>query len=359
MIAKRIIKIARQGGEIGTYSVAEVADFYACGTFNDADFYWHEGMSDWKSLSYFYASEVYRSQSISDSRWTVMGLWRSLCQAATATILNVRVFHVRFRLYRARVTLRAFLKSVDEVWHVVESECVKDAQSNFEKKVRAIGVGDLGFPPSLVAALSGDDIHTLADLKDRRYLQSIPNIGPMREKTILKACDGALEKAKLDSCNVRLMTQRLGRFVSFRESVSSVYGAYVSRLDEKMFLARAATVDVACYLRREDYRVDSRKNIEALEADAASFARRLREVGYELKRVDMASVLADLNDPHVVRAVSEQHSKITFVIDQTQIRGGEVIGYAGSCIVGWFALVVFGIYLFLRLMFWLLGWPWI
>jgi hypothetical protein len=57
------VRISRQGKEIGTFPADEVISLHAKGTLKDADFYWHNGMSDWAPLSQFILAETRRRQA--------------------------------------------------------------------------------------------------------------------------------------------------------------------------------------------------------------------------------------------------------------------------------------------------------
>ena len=52
-----LVKISRDGEEIGTYELAEVLRLLGAGTLKPTDFYWHEGMVGWEPLSKLDTSE--------------------------------------------------------------------------------------------------------------------------------------------------------------------------------------------------------------------------------------------------------------------------------------------------------------
>ena len=55
-----LVKISRDGKEIGTYDSAEVLRLLGLGTLKPTDIYWHEGMGGWELLSKLDASEGLR-----------------------------------------------------------------------------------------------------------------------------------------------------------------------------------------------------------------------------------------------------------------------------------------------------------
>jgi len=57
-----LVKISRDGKEIGTYEAKEAVRLLVYGTLKETDFYWHEGMTEWASLSKLQASEARRMQ---------------------------------------------------------------------------------------------------------------------------------------------------------------------------------------------------------------------------------------------------------------------------------------------------------
>ena len=46
-----LVKISRDGKEIGTYEAKEAVRLLAYGTLKETDFYWHEGMTEWAPFS--------------------------------------------------------------------------------------------------------------------------------------------------------------------------------------------------------------------------------------------------------------------------------------------------------------------
>jgi hypothetical protein len=52
-----LVKISRDGKEIGTYEAKEAVRLLVYGTLKETDFYWHEGMTEWAPLSKLQASE--------------------------------------------------------------------------------------------------------------------------------------------------------------------------------------------------------------------------------------------------------------------------------------------------------------
>jgi len=55
-----LVKVSRDGKEIGTYPVQEAIRQVFLGHLNPMDFYWHEGMTEWAPLSQLQASEARR-----------------------------------------------------------------------------------------------------------------------------------------------------------------------------------------------------------------------------------------------------------------------------------------------------------
>ncbi|MEY4798818.1 MAG: domain 2 [Verrucomicrobiota bacterium] len=57
MSSPLLVKISRDGKEIGTYEAQEAVQLRADGTLKGTDFYWHEGMPNWAPMTEFLASE--------------------------------------------------------------------------------------------------------------------------------------------------------------------------------------------------------------------------------------------------------------------------------------------------------------
>ena len=60
MSSPLLVKISRDGKEIGTYEAKEAVRLLVYGTLKETDFYWHEGMTEWAPLVKFQASEARR-----------------------------------------------------------------------------------------------------------------------------------------------------------------------------------------------------------------------------------------------------------------------------------------------------------
>jgi hypothetical protein len=57
MSSPLLVKISRDGKEIGTYEAKEAVRLLGNETLKETDFYWHEGMTEWAPLSKLQASE--------------------------------------------------------------------------------------------------------------------------------------------------------------------------------------------------------------------------------------------------------------------------------------------------------------
>ena len=60
MSSPLLVKISRDGKEIGTYEAQEAVRLLVYGTLKETDFYWHEGMTEWAPLLKLQASETRR-----------------------------------------------------------------------------------------------------------------------------------------------------------------------------------------------------------------------------------------------------------------------------------------------------------
>jgi hypothetical protein len=60
MSSPLLVKISRDGKEIGTYEAKEAVRLLVYGTLKETDFYWHEGMTEWAPLVKLQASEARR-----------------------------------------------------------------------------------------------------------------------------------------------------------------------------------------------------------------------------------------------------------------------------------------------------------
>ncbi len=58
MASPLLVKVSRDGKEIGTYDAQEAVRLLVNGTLKETDFYWHEGMTDWAPLVKLQASEA-------------------------------------------------------------------------------------------------------------------------------------------------------------------------------------------------------------------------------------------------------------------------------------------------------------
>jgi len=60
MTSPLLVKISRDGKEIGTYEAKEAVRLLISGILKKTDFYWHEGMTEWAPLLKLEASETLR-----------------------------------------------------------------------------------------------------------------------------------------------------------------------------------------------------------------------------------------------------------------------------------------------------------
>jgi hypothetical protein len=60
MTTPLLVKISRDGQEIGTYEAKEAVRLLLYGTLKETDFYWHEGMTEWEPLPKLRVSEARR-----------------------------------------------------------------------------------------------------------------------------------------------------------------------------------------------------------------------------------------------------------------------------------------------------------
>ena len=60
MSSPLLVKISRDGKEVGTYEAKEAVRLLVYGTLKETDFYWHEGMTEWAPLVKLQASEARR-----------------------------------------------------------------------------------------------------------------------------------------------------------------------------------------------------------------------------------------------------------------------------------------------------------
>jgi len=58
MTSTLLVKVSRDGKEIGTYEAKEAVRLLVYGTLKETDFYWQEGMTDWAPLIKLQASEA-------------------------------------------------------------------------------------------------------------------------------------------------------------------------------------------------------------------------------------------------------------------------------------------------------------
>jgi hypothetical protein len=60
MSSPLIVKISRDGKEIGTYEAKEAVRLLVNGTLEGTDFYWHDGMTQWSPLLNLVSSETFK-----------------------------------------------------------------------------------------------------------------------------------------------------------------------------------------------------------------------------------------------------------------------------------------------------------
>ena len=64
MSSPLLVKISRDGKEVGTYEAQEAVRLLISGILKRTDFYWHDGMTEWAPLLKLEASETFRQLAI-------------------------------------------------------------------------------------------------------------------------------------------------------------------------------------------------------------------------------------------------------------------------------------------------------
>ena len=159
-----LVKISRDGKEIGTYEAKEAVRLLVYGTLKETDFYWHEGMTEWAPLSKLQASEARRElaeralQQKQEEAIKAEQLAREKAKAkeeedrAVAEAVRIRTEEEKAK---AKANEDAISTAARALWvKKMATERLDEAGGCF----KAIGVGALLIGGvALLGALAGDD----------------------------------------------------------------------------------------------------------------------------------------------------------------------------------------------------------
>jgi len=268
---------------------------------------------------------------LSDLRPTLNSIGRHLRLMTKAMALNMSVYSLEFRLWRAKLELSGFMKAIGTSKERMHIACQRDAIVAFERILGEIPIDSLGLQPNIVQSLKWDDIHDLKKLGDKLWsLQSIPNIGPMREQLIEKAYARRLEKAAIESCHTLVMVEEIRNHIAFRDAMHAIKEKFGGRLQSIRAHADDYYADSGNYCDDAGYRDAVWKEKEQLWSDAGSF---LKDMRAELSRAHAGQatvVLMPIYDRTFQSMAAAELLQITFTLSygffkSYQVKAGRII----------------------------------
>lgn len=264
-------------------------------------------------------------------RPTLNSIGRALRLTADATALNMSVLFLELRLGYAKWQLRGFLGAIGTARERMHAACRNDANVAFHRILGGIPIDSLGLQPNIVHSLEWADIRNLRELGDNRWrLQSIPNIGPMREQLIEKAYTRRLEKAAVESCHTIVIMEEIRNHIAFRNAMHAIK----EKFEQRREAIRARADDYYAisdeYCEDEGYREEAKTEKERLWADADAF---LSDMRAELKKAEAGQatvILMPTQDRTFQSMAAAELSQITFTLScgffqSYRIRSGKVL----------------------------------
>lgn len=152
----------------------------------------------------------------------IRGLFRKAALAAEATRLNASAMWLEIRLWWAKKRILWMLGAIDDARDKMHHACQRDADRALRSIKRSTPIGSIGLSKVIVSSLERAGVSDLSDLNPNVYkLESIPNIGPARSKSIIQAYHKAMKKSALEACLAPEIDERVQHFVLFRSSINA------------------------------------------------------------------------------------------------------------------------------------------
>ena len=262
---------------------------------------------------------------------TLDSIGRQLRLMSKAMALNISVYYLQFRLWLAKSELNGFMMAIWRSRERMHAACQRDAVVAFERILEETPIDSLGLQPNIVKSLQWCDIHNLKELGEKLWsLQSIPNIGTMREKQIEKAYARRLERAAIESCHTFVISQEIRNHIAFRDAMHDIKANFGARLETIRAGADDYYVDSDNYCNDAGYREAVWNEKERLWADTGAF---LEVMSAELKKAHAGQatvVLMHIQDRTFQSMAAAELSQITFTLTHGffkcyQVKAGRIV----------------------------------
>jgi hypothetical protein len=267
---------------------------------------------------------------LADDRPSLKSLGRHLSLMAKAMSLKVSVYSLKFRIWLAKLELEGFLEAIGASKERMHNACQRDAALAFERMLGETPIDSLGLQPNIVKSLQWADIHNLKELGMKLWsLQSIPNIGTMREKQIEKAYARRLERAAIESCHTFVISQEIRNHIAFRDAMHNIKANFGARLETIRAGADGYYVDSDYYCNDAGYREAAWNEKERLWADTTAFLGVMR-AKLKKARAGQATVLMPIQDRTFQSMAADELSQITFTLTYGffkcyQVKAGRIV----------------------------------
>lgn len=268
---------------------------------------------------------------LADLKATLNSIGRHLRLMSKAMALNMSVYYLEFRLWLTKLELKGFTKAIGTAKERMHIACQRDAKAAFERILGDIPIDSLGLQPNIVQSLHWAEIHDLKELGDKLWsLQSIPNIGPMREQLIEKAYARRLEKAAIESCHTLVIIEEIRNHIAFRDAMHTLMDKFGARLETIRAQADDYYADSGDFCDDASYRDIVWKDKERLWADAKAFGEALKA---ELKKAyagQATVVLMPIQDRSFQSMAAAELTQITFTLSygffkSYQVKSGRIV----------------------------------
>ena len=268
---------------------------------------------------------------LADLKSKLSSIGRHLRLMSKATTLNMSVYYLELRLWLIKQELKGFTQAIGKAKERMHIACKKDAQAAFERTLGNIPINSLGLQPNIVQSLHWAGIHNLKELGDRLWsLQSIPNIGPMREQLIKKAYARQLEKAAIESCHTLIIIEEIRNHIAFRDAMHTIKDKFGARLEAIRTQADEYYADSGNYCDDASYRDIVWKEKERLWADAKAFVAISRAELNKAYAGQATVVRMPIKDCSFQSMAAAELTQITFTLsygffNSYQVKSGRVV----------------------------------
>lgn len=263
------------------------------------------------------------------SRIRRLSRWVSF--ATEATWLNGSVMWLEIRLWWAKKRIEWMLGSIDDVRDRMRHACQREADRALRTIKRSTPIRSIGLSKVIVNSLERAGVDDLSELNPNVYkLESIPNIGPARSKSIVEAYQKAMKKVALEACLDPEIDERVLRFVLFRSSANTTIAELCSKQEALNRESDDFVADIREYAESPGYRAVMLITRQSLRQQATALFEEIRNARKKTAQGEMVLPPEIMSAQTLRSLTSNERGAITFRFDvryarDIEIRGGRIV----------------------------------